>query len=122
MLNYYTSHYNRYQLGSHGVPKLIEEKDDDSKLPNDLDEVEDEGTAPAVKSGFKPGSGGKKELKDYTLLVVVPISDDVHHVDDIVQHKDFVAKTTDSPKSQPDMNLTVKVTSFEDFKNNKKIG
>lgn len=50
------SHYNRYQLSSHKVPILNEEKDDDSKLPNDLDEVEDEGTAPAVKSGFKPGT------------------------------------------------------------------
>jgi len=112
------SHYNRYQLSSHKVPILNEEKDDDSKLPNDLDEVEDEGTAPAVKSGFKPGT--QRQIKDYQMLVVVAHDDDVHKVDDISKHEDFLAKTSDASKTLQEMNLKVKITTFEAFKNDKK--
>ena len=32
---------------------IEEDVDDDNKLPDDRDDVEDEGTAPAVKSGFR---------------------------------------------------------------------
>mgnify|MGYP003325996843 CR=1 FL=1 len=32
----------------------MDDEDDDSKLPDDRDKVEDEGTAPPVKSGYKP--------------------------------------------------------------------
>ena len=30
---------------------------DDNKMPDDRDEIEDEGTAPPVKSGYKPNKG-----------------------------------------------------------------
>lgn len=68
-------------MSSHNVVSLEEEKPDDSKLPDDLDEIEDESTAPAVKSGFKPG--GQKELKNYTMLVLLSSEDDSNFVSDV---------------------------------------
>ena len=64
IFNYYTSHYNRYQLKTHNVPQLGENMGEDvlnmEFQPNDeLIEVEDESTAPAVKSGFR---GGKQDV------------------------------------------------------------
>jgi len=53
VLNYYQSHYDRYNLASYNIPLIEEDGDDDNKLPDDRDDVEDEGTAPAVKSGFR---------------------------------------------------------------------
>ena len=54
------------------------------------------------------------------MLVVVPHDDDVHKVDDISKHEDFLAKTSDASKGQQEMNLKVKITTFEAFKNKKK--
>jgi hypothetical protein len=50
---------------------LTDEKEDPAKLPNEFDDVEDEGTAPAVKSGFSGAAGNKKNLKHYKMLFVI---------------------------------------------------
>lgn len=56
-LQYYQTHYDRYKLKEKGVVPLSEEQDDPSKLPDDRilaqQLLEEEGSAPAVKSGFK---------------------------------------------------------------------
>lgn len=55
---------------------LTDEKDDPAKLPNEFDDVEDEGTAPAVKSGFSGAAGNKKNLKHYKMLFVIQSKED----------------------------------------------
>lgn len=115
ILNYYESHYNRYQLKSHNVVPLEEEAEDDSKLPDDHQEVEDEGTAPAVKSGYRPGP--KRELKSYTILVVLPDNDDLQEFEELINHKDFTTRTqeTAQTKGKQELLLTVKTTTFAMF-------
>ena len=54
------------------------------------------------------------------MLVVVAHDDDVHKVDDISKHEDFLAKTSDASKTLQEMNLKVNITTFEAFKNDKK--
>lgn len=44
-------------MASYNVPNINLDRDDDGKMPNDREEVEDEGTAPPVKSGYKPNAG-----------------------------------------------------------------
>jgi hypothetical protein len=56
-LSYYKSHYDRYNLVNYNVPAITEDVLDDRKLPDDREEIEDEGTAPPVKSGYKPNQG-----------------------------------------------------------------
>ena len=54
ILSYYQQHYDRYNLISYNVPNITEDVLNDHKMPDDREEVEDEGTAPPVKSGYKP--------------------------------------------------------------------
>ena len=53
-MNYYQQHYDRYNLVSYNIPNITDDGNDDRKMPDDREEVEDEGTAPPVKSGYKP--------------------------------------------------------------------
>lgn len=54
------------------------------------------------------------------MLVVVAHENDVHKVYDISKHEDFLAKTSNASKTLQEMNLKVKITTFEAFKNDKK--
>lgn len=77
--------------------------------------MEDEGTAPVVKSGYKPGA--QRELKAYTILVVLPADEDLKTFQEILKHKDFIARTQGSEQSKgaQEMLLTVQTTTFGDF-------
>lgn len=55
----YQEHYQRYNLQSYNVPTLDEDAADDEKLPHDELEDEDEGSAPQVKSKYRPPPEGK---------------------------------------------------------------
>ena len=44
---------------SYNVPNITEDVLNDHKMPDDREEVEDEGTAPPVKSGYKPNAQKK---------------------------------------------------------------
>lgn len=57
LINYYQKHYDRYSLGSHNVPLITDEEADRSKVPDDEEEVENECSAPPVKSGYIPKKG-----------------------------------------------------------------
>ena len=52
--SYYDEHYNRYNLEAHLTPHIENDPLMDSKLPHDAEPVDDESTAPPVKSGYKP--------------------------------------------------------------------
>jgi hypothetical protein len=54
IMAYYQQHFDRYNLISYNVPNITEDVLIDHKMPDDREEVEDEGTAPPVKSGYKP--------------------------------------------------------------------
>lgn len=62
-MSYYQSHYDRYNLVNYNVPLITEDILDDRKMPDDREEVEDEGTAPPVKSGYKPQGSEKRVVK-----------------------------------------------------------
>lgn len=85
-------------------------------MPDDRQEVEDEGTAPAVKSGFRPGQ--KKDLKSYTMLIVVPDKENLNEINELTNNNDFLTKTRETPetKGKQELLLTVKTTTFDDFK------
>lgn len=51
---YFEQHHQRYNLESYNVPHINDDPIDESKLPNDGEPVDDEGTAPAVKSAYRP--------------------------------------------------------------------
>lgn len=51
---YYEEHHKRYQLSQYNVPNLNDDVPDPNRMPHDSEPVDDEGTAPPVKSGFKP--------------------------------------------------------------------
>lgn len=53
------------------------------------------------------------------MLVLLSSEDDSNFVSDVTQHADFVAKTKESSKLSPEMNLDVKMTTFKDFKDKK---
>ena len=61
-MSYYQQHYDRYNLNNYNVPSITEDVLDDRKMPDDREEIEDEGTAPPVKSGYKPQDGGQKRV------------------------------------------------------------
>ena len=62
--------------------------------------MEDEGTAPVVKSKFRVGTQAR-ELKSYTILVIMPGEEDLKTFDEILKHKDFLAIATgDHPQSK----------------------
>lgn len=54
LLSYYKEHYDRFYLSYYSVPHITEDPLRYDKLPNDRDQVENEGTAPPVKAGYKP--------------------------------------------------------------------
>lgn len=54
LMAYYQQHYDRYNLINYNVPLITEDILVDHKMPDDREDVEDEGTAPPVKSGYKP--------------------------------------------------------------------
>ena len=56
-MSYYQQHYDRYNLVNYNVPLITEDILVDHKMPDDREDVEDEGTAPPVKSGYKPNDG-----------------------------------------------------------------
>jgi hypothetical protein len=107
-------------LKAHNVVALEDEASDDDKLPDDRQEVEDEGTAPAVKSGFRPGP--KKDLKSYTILIVLPGDEDLKEFQELTNHNDFVTRTRETPqtKGKQELLLSVKTTTFADFQAGKK--
>ena len=41
-------------MANYNIPSLEEDKLDPNKVPNDGEPVDDEGTAPPVKSGYRP--------------------------------------------------------------------
>lgn len=57
LMAYYQQHYDRYNLASYNVKNITVDGEDSSKMPDDREEIEDEGTAPPVKSGYKPNAG-----------------------------------------------------------------
>ena len=61
-MSYYQQHYDRYNLNNYNVPSITEDVLDDRKMPDDREEIEDEGTAPPVKSGYKPQDSGQKRV------------------------------------------------------------
>jgi len=63
LMSYYQQHYERYNLANYNVPSITEDILNDKKMPDDREEVEDEGTAPAVKSGYKPQGDQKRVVK-----------------------------------------------------------
>jgi hypothetical protein len=99
---------------------LEDEEEDDSKLPDDAQDVEDESTAPTVKAGYKPGK--KAELRSYTMLVVLPGDGDLEEFQEVVNHNDFITKTQETvlTKGQQELLLTVKTTTFAEFQAGKK--
>jgi hypothetical protein len=65
LMAYYQQHYDRYNLVSYNIPLINDDIPNDHKMPDDREEVEDEGTAPPVKSGYKPSHDqfAKKPIK-----------------------------------------------------------
>lgn len=63
IMSYYQQHYDRYNLVNYNVPLITEDILVDHKMPDDREEVEDEGTAPPVKSGYKPVDQKKPMMK-----------------------------------------------------------
>lgn len=63
LMSYYQQHYDRYNLANYNVPLITEDVLVDHKMPDDREEVEDEGTAPPVKSGYKPADQRKPVVK-----------------------------------------------------------
>ena len=111
------------------MPALQDEVPDDDKLPDDGLDVEDESTAPAVKSGYRPPKkvdqkkeDPKKELKPYAALIVLPGEEDLREFQEIINHKEFITKTQASTqtKGHQEVLLSVKTTTFQQFKNGKK--
>ena len=58
----YEKHHKRYQLPNYNVPHLHDDVPDPDKMPHDSEPVDDEGTAPPVKSGYKPKPVKNKKL------------------------------------------------------------
>lgn len=81
--------------------------------------MEDEGTAPAVKSGFKPGA--KREMKSFTILVVLSSDDELKKFQEVINDKDFISRTQETPqtKGKQELLLSVKTTTFAEFEDGK---
>ena len=74
LYEYYQAHYDRYNLATYNVKHLNEDQLDPNKMPDDREEVEDEGTAPPVKSGYKPNPvKNKKVVKNQARKVQAPV-------------------------------------------------
>ena len=73
LMSYYKQHYDRYNLANFNVPLITEDILVDHKMPDDREEVEDEGTAPPVKSGYKPAGQRRPVVKAGAPKTTVPL-------------------------------------------------